>query len=84
MKNLLTCLKDYKRKKIIYTFFTLNLLSNPPSPIGQWAKEILSRDEAVAKPFRIKTMFVNWHEKQKYKQRKDQVTQTSQNSLCSL
>lgn len=62
----------------------LNLLSNPPSPIGQWAKETLSRDEAVAKPFRIKTMLVNWLEKQKYKQIKDQVTQTAQTSLCSL
>lgn len=56
VKNVLTCLKDYKRDKIIYTFFTLNLLSNPPSPIGQLAKEILSRDEAVAKPFRIKSV----------------------------
>lgn len=50
-------------------FLILNLLSNPPSPIGQWAKETLSRDEAVAKPFRIKTMFLNWLEKQKYREK---------------
>lgn len=45
------------RKKYIDTFLIHNLLSNPPSPIGQWAKEMLSRDEVVAKPFRIKTAF---------------------------
>jgi len=63
----------------------LNLLSNPPSPIGQWAKETLSREAAVAKPCRIKTVFVNWLEKQKKKKTNREKTKSPKllRTLCA-
>lgn len=56
MEILKFCLPIWKlkKRKVYLQVLILNLLSNPSSPIGQWAKETLSRDEAVAKPLRIK------------------------------